>query len=173
MFTTPVPIQTTGPITTIPATGILASSSASALSSKINVDLFPIISAWKSTPKKPEADAAVSAIKGILPSVENLLQSLGSDPSPKTSCGGKKKRGLTRRFFNPISKIIHAVSCIANTLEQTSSHIEADSDTSVDDVESDIDDLESLTEDLSDDENNDKSTDRDQSTDENSSTSIG
>lgn len=160
MFTTPVPVPTTAPITSLIATGAIASSSASALSSRVNNDLIPLILLWTNTPQKSQADAAVQGIKGILPFAENLLDSLGGDPTPgESDCTGKRKRShLGKRLPNPFKiagDIIKDVSCVVNTLEKTSSEIEAGLKTAVDDVEDDISTLKNLTSDLEDEEDDD------------------
>jgi len=105
MFTTPVPVPTTAPLTSLTVTGSVASSSASALSSQINIDLLPLLSAWTDTPQKSQADNAVSKVKGIIPFAENLLASLGGDPT-----GGKATVQAKREGFQILSKLLVTLS---------------------------------------------------------------
>jgi hypothetical protein len=132
----------------------VASSSASALSSQINIDLLPVLSQWTDTPQKSQADNAVSKVKGILPFAENLLVSLGGDPTGgKGDCTGKK-RGIPNPF-KIAGDIIKAVSCVVNTLNKVTSSIEGGLKDAVDDVKSEIEGLKPITSDLENDEGKD------------------
>lgn len=112
-----------------------------------------------------QKDKAIGAIKGIIASSENLLKSIG--PAIKTAPCGSKKRGLGRRFFNPLKAaadaadaVIHDVSCAINSLSDVTSKIEgAEEDhiqDTINDVDGDIDDLKSIISTLAEDEDPDE-----------------
>jgi hypothetical protein len=160
-FTTPVPIATTAPPTSLVPTGTIAKSSASALSSKLNVNIIPLIKVWTNNPTKDASNNAIKAIKGILPDAENLLNSLGGDQT-STPCSKSTKRGLllaARGLPNPIqiaSDIVHSVACIDNTLNEISGAIDSGVN-AVKPVLSNVDDLTSLTQNLGQQENDNQS----------------
>jgi hypothetical protein len=146
----------------------VANSSASALSSQINIDLLPVLSQWTDTPQKSQADNAVSKVKGILPFAENLLVYLGGDPTGgKGDCSGKK-RGIPNPF-KIAGDIIKSVSCVVNTLNKVTSSIEGGLKSAVDDVKSEIEGLKSITSDL---ENDEEGKDDDESSTDESPTNT-
>ena len=160
-FTTPYTIPTTAPPITIDATGTAASSSASAMSSKIIIDIIPLIKAWTDNPEKEEADTAIKAIKGVIPDISSFAKTLGKDPVPDTPCVKlKKRRGITNRGIpNPFSiaakvagDVIHSVTCAENTLSKVSNSLTSGLKSGVKDVIDDIDALKSFTDNLVNDE---------------------
>lgn len=159
-FAIPVPIATTAPSISLVATGLVASSSASALSSRINIGIIPIIKGWTDDPVGDQSDKVIAAIKGILPDAESLLTSLGGDKGSGPCSGSKKRRlgfvkkGLLPNPINIAKDIVHSVACITNSLTKITGALKDGAD-AVKGILGDIDDLTSLTNNLDQEEQSD------------------